>query len=494
MGIIAKQSVWGSIYSYAGAIIGFISTGLLMPIFFQTEQVGLINILIAISIMFSQVGGLGFVGVITLLFPNFRNKEEKHNGILTLGFIFSLIGFVIVFIAFLILKPYLVQSNFEKSALLEKNIFYVPILIFFTIFYTLFDNYNKVLYDTISGTFLKELFTRLLNLIAIVLFVLKNYNFNQFLFWYIISNILPTIVIFILIVIRKNLLLGRINIEYWRKYKKDIFKIAAVWVIAGFSGLAIMNIDKYMVNYYLGLKAAGIYSVTFFFGVLIVMPSRALRKITSIVIADAWKKNDLKTIDIVYYKSTINQLIVALFLMAGIWINIDNIFRIIPDYNSGRLVVIIIALANVVDMAAGISPSIISNTKYYKMGAYIMLITIVLVIILNIFLIPLFALNGAAVASLISIFISYFIRYIYIYNKFGFQPYSKQHLKVILITFIAFVSVYFILKFDNLYLDIFIRSSVLSIVFALLIFFSNTSEDLNRFVYKNFLNKFKAKR
>ncbi len=84
MGIIAKQSIKGSVYTYAGAAIGFISTGLLMPKFFAAEQIGLINLLIAITAIFSQFGGLGFVGVLSRLFPYFRDEEKKHNGVLSL--------------------------------------------------------------------------------------------------------------------------------------------------------------------------------------------------------------------------------------------------------------------------------------------------------------------------------------------------------------------------------------------------------------------------
>lgn len=494
MGLIAKQTVLGSIYTYAGAAIGFVSTGLLMPVFFQEEQVGLVNIIIALSLMFSQLGSLGFVGVITLLFPHFRDFKNKHNGILTLGFFFSIVGFLIILIVFIALKPYLIQSNYEKSTLLENNIYYVPVLIFFTILFNLFDNYNKVLYDTVSGTFLKELLTRLLSLASIVLFVLKITDFQEFIFLYVLANIIPAIILFILISTRGNLLAGKINKDLWKTHKRQIFNIALVWIIAGFSGIAIVNIDKYMVNYFMGLKAAGIYSVSFFFGVLVIMPSRALRKISSIVIADAWKNSDLKTISDIYVKSTINQLIVAVFLFFGIWLNIDNIFRIIPDYEAGKYVIFFIALSNVVDMAAGVSPTIISNSKYYKTGAYVMLFTIISVVILNILLIPYYGLKGAAAASLLTVFFAYLIRYVFILNKFKLQPYSLKHLTIIVIATGSYFVSDLIPYVGNLYFDIFLRSAVLTILFSLLIYFSRTSDDAERFINKHFINRFKPRR
>ena len=50
MGIIARQTIKGSVYSYLGAAIGFINVGLIMPQIFSTEQIGLTNLLIAVVI------------------------------------------------------------------------------------------------------------------------------------------------------------------------------------------------------------------------------------------------------------------------------------------------------------------------------------------------------------------------------------------------------------------------------------------------------------
>ena len=59
MGLIARQSIKGSIYTYAGALLGFVNAGLLMPKFFKTEEVGLVNLLIAVTLIFSQLGSFG---------------------------------------------------------------------------------------------------------------------------------------------------------------------------------------------------------------------------------------------------------------------------------------------------------------------------------------------------------------------------------------------------------------------------------------------------
>lgn len=486
MGIIAKQSIKGSFYIYAGAVLGFINTGLLMPKFFATNQVGLINLLIAITIIFSQFGNLGFTGVITRLFPYFRDKQKKHNGILTFGIIVSSIGFFIVLILFFLLRDYLIHSNAGKSNLLAANINYIPVLSFFFIFFTLFDNYNKVLLDAVLGIFLREFLVRLLNLLIILLFVFNYINFSSFILAYTVIFSLPTLILVFVLVKRKVFYFGKINKEILIELKPEILKTAGFWIIAGFTSTAVQAIDKYMINYYLGLGAVGIYSVTFYFGVLVSMPSRAINKISSIIVSESWKRNDLKTIADIYKKSSLNMFIIGILLVVGIWANIDNIFEIIPKYIEGKYVILFSSLLNLLNMSSGISSVIIANSKYYRINAYIMIITLVNIVISNIIFINLWGLKGAAFASLLSITISIFLRLIFLYKKFKLQPYSFAHLKIIVISaFVFFINLY-LPKMHTFYIDILIRSSLITVVFACLIFFSNVSEDANNLVYMVF--------
>ncbi len=487
MGIIAKQSIKGSIYTYAGAILGFISAGILMPNFLQKEQIGLINLLISISIAFSQFSSLGFNGVITRLFPYFRNDNKKHHGILTLGVIISLVGFVIVFLFFLFLKDYLVESNIEKSPLFSENLFYLPILVFFLVFFSLFDQYNKALFDAVTGTFLRELYVRILNLALIIIYIFGYVDFKQFVFVYLLIYISPTIIILFILNRRRKFYLGSINIKLFKKYKHEILKISFFSIISGFTWTAVQFIDKYMINHFLDLAATGVYSIAFLFGALIAMPARSVRKISSIILAESWKNNDIETINLIYKKSTINLLIISTFLFVGIWANIDNVFNIIPEaYIKGKYVIFFIGLTGVIEMSSGVGASIIATSKYYRVSAYVMIVMIVLIIITNIIFIKNWGIIGAAFASMISTFTAILIRYVFLLRKFKLQPYSYKQLIIILIAGFSLFTSYLIPEFESYVIDILVRSSYIAITFSGLIYFSKVSEEVNGIVLKYF--------
>ena len=105
MGIIKKQSILSSIYNYSGVVIGFAIVVLLFPRFLDRDQIGLLKLLLAYSLVFMQVASLGLNSITIRLFPYFRNKENGHNGYLSLLLIVGLVGFGLMVVIFFIIKP-----------------------------------------------------------------------------------------------------------------------------------------------------------------------------------------------------------------------------------------------------------------------------------------------------------------------------------------------------------------------------------------------------
>jgi O-antigen/teichoic acid export membrane protein len=479
MGKIAKQSIQGSAYNYVGAVLGFLSAGLLMPKFLSPEQVGLVNLLIAITLIFSSFSTLGFNSILTRLFPYFRAPAGKHSGILSLGLLVTTVGISLTLIVVFVFADTIIAQKPGESPLLRNNYYYLPILIIFASLFSLLDTYNRMLYDAVSGILFREVVVRLLNLVLIGLYIFEIINFSDFVLYYVIAYNSPTLLIAVVLIIRGDFYISRPNWKLMRSMKKEMAGVAFFGILTVFSSLAVMNIDKYMINYYLGLSATGIYSVSFYFATLILIPSRAIRKISGIFIADAWKENKPEQIQLIYKKSSINMLLIGVLLFVGIWANIENIFKILPDYSEGRYVILFIGLANIFEMASGVGAGIISSSKNYKVHAYIMLFMIAGIVVSNIIFIPLYGLTGGALASLIAVFLTALLRFLFLLFRYGFQPYRPRHLYILLTgALILFINQY-IPEPDNFYLDILIRSSIISVLFALIAYFAKFSEDAN---------------
>ena len=464
-----------------GVVLGFITTGLLYPLIFSTEEIGLLRILVSYSLLFSQFAGLGINSVTIKLFPYFRDYDRKHNGYLGLALLVSLVGLVLSVSAFILLKPSILGGGKEGSDLFAQYFYYVVPLIIFTLLFNVFDTYYRVLYNAVKGIIYKEVIQRIFILAVIILYYFNGINFHEAVILYTVAIISPTILLFLSLIYNKQLFL-KPNFNFIDKnLAREMMNVGIFGIIASFSGVLVMTIDTIMVERMLGLSAAGIYSITFFFGALILVPLRTMGKISSVVIADAWKVNDINIINQIYKKSSISLSIIGILLLIGIWGNIDNVFRIITnDYLPGKYVILLIGLANMSDIALGMSSQIIANSKHFRFLSYLLIIFAVTLIISNLLLIPVFGIIGAGIASLISKLIFNFIKYLFLYNKFGLQPFTAKTPLLYIIGLLAYGASLLLPEQSNYIVDIIIRSSIILIVFSIPVYYLRISKDVNQ--------------
>ncbi len=485
MGIIARQTIKGSIYSYLGAIIGFINVGLIMPQIFSTAQIGLTSLLISISAIFGQFGSMGFVNVTLRLFPYFRDIKKKHNGFLFMLLSVGSFGFILCAIAYYLAKPYIISENIDKSPLFAEYVYLLIPLIFISIFYFLIDTYNRILFNASFGIFVKEFLLRFLNLGGIVLFYFNFFDFNDFIIYYTLSYGIPVLLISLLLVYKHEFSL-RPSFKLFKKdFVKQILSVAAFGMISGFSGIVVLQLDKYLVNHYCDLSATGVYATAFFFGTIILLPGRSLIRISSSVIAEALKANEYAKIDRIYKKSTLNLMILGLFLFLLMWGNINNIMTFLPpEFETGRYVIFFIALAHLLQMTAGVSGEIVQYSKYYRQHTVIMVILISSIIGFNLVLLPILGIKGASIAYACSFLIYSIVRIAYVKYKFGFQPFNISHLWIVLIAGISYFATLLLPQFDNFILDGIVRSILIAFSFVLPVVFFKLSPETNDLISK----------
>lgn len=479
MGIIVEQSVKGTIYTYIGVVFGFVTTILLARIF-STDQVGLTKILIAYSAFFAQFGTLGINGVTIRLFPFFRDDEKKHHGFLSLAMLVGLAGFLISIAILLLIKPWLIEISSEKSPLFIEYINWLIIIILFQIFFTIFDGYYTALFNSVHGTFLKEVSQRVLIIVAIGLYFFDLLTFHQFVILYIAAMSLPTIFILITLIREKHFSL-QTDFNFLNKQLViSILLMAGFSIFNGFSMVVIQYIDIMMITSLVGLGEAGIYSICFFFGLFVSLPARAIYKISNIVAAQAWKNEDLKTIRDIYYKSCLTLFIIGMLLFLGICVNITNIFQIIgPDYISGKWVIFFIGLGSLIDLSTGTNSSILGTSRYYKVQTIFLVGLVILTATTNFLLIPRYGISGAALGNAISLTILNIARFLFLYYKYKLQPFNIRFAYVAIIGVVSYYIATILPPLSNFIIDILVRSSIVMILFCTPIYFSNISEDIN---------------
>ena len=492
MGIIENQGIKGTIFSYIGVVIGFVTAGILMPRFLTLEQNGVFEMLVTWSMVFATLATLGINSVTNRLFPYFRDKKSNHKGYFTLLAFVLLAGLGLSTGLYFILRPLIIQGSLDKSVLLINYIdLVIPLMIFSSIFLVV-DIYYAVLYNAVKGIFLKEVLQRIIVLGILVFFYFRVFDFSGLVMAYVGALSLPGVLILVSLardgefVFRSPL--GNID----RAMASNIASVAVFGIAVTFSNSLIQYVDRIMINDMLGLENAGLYGRVFFYGTLVIIPLRPLSKISAVIVAQAWKDDNREEVKSIYYKSTLDQLIVGLLVFIGIWGNIDNIFHIMgEEYEPGRYVIFFIGLSNLFIMAAGVSGAIISTSKHYRILSVFILIFGILVILTNLLFIKAFGITGAALASALSALAYSSLRVIFLGRKYQMQPFSYRHLIVVGIGIAAyFLSTLIpdLVKGDNfiitLILDIGVRSLTIAGIYILLVYFFRLSPDLKRFVEK----------
>lgn len=485
MGIIAKQTLRGSVLTYVGIGFGFLTAGYLFPNYLSKEEIGVLNLLLKLALFFSFFSNLGFNTITLKLFSFYRDRAKNHNGFFSLKIIVNVIGFALFCLCYYFIKPYIIEQNIEKSKILIDYLYLLIPLVAIYMIFGMLDTYNRVLYNAVQGTFLRDFIQRLVILFFFVFFLIDIFNFNGFINSYVFAMLVPILGLLYFLGKRKELKISFSAIKLNKAQKIEMINVGAFGLLAGIAPILVSTVDTVMVFQYLGPDETGVYATMIFFSTVIIAPSKALVRIGTPVIADAWKDNNLVKIDELHKRSGINQLLFSGLVFIGIWANMHNLFEIIPKYTEGKYVVFYLGLASLANMLLGMNQVILSTSKYYKYQTLFVIILSVSVIIANDIFIPKYGIVGAAIATLTATLIVNITKWFFVYVKLKTQPFTLKTLVLILIIVTTYFVQYTIPKMYFI-LDLIIRSLIITTIFIGACYILKVSEDLNRQVKKIF--------
>lgn len=488
MGIVVKQSIYNSIASYIGIVIGAINTIVLFPNFFTADQFGLTRVLAAASALFCSLSLLGIPGLTIKYFPYFKNKESKHNGFLFFIMLVPLVGYIVVLILSYFFKQDVIGFYSDRSSLFGEYYNYIPLLIFYLIYFNVFDAYLRALYKTFIYVFLQNVVLRLIWMVLIMLYYFEYLNFDEFMFYYVNAHALLLVVEIIYTAYIKELFV----FPDFRKFDRSILKKMAAFslfvLLGSSSGMFANTIDSLMIGALIpeGLSSVAFYSVALYIGAFIMVPYFSIVRIANSIISEAWKKDDTAKIAGIYKQSSVNLMIIGCLLFLGIWLNADNIFEILPkDYVEAKYVLFFIGLAKLYDVCTGVNGSVIQFSSFFRLMLYFNGLLIALLVATNYWLIPLYGIEGAAIATLISVFTVNTIRLLIIKAKMNILPFTIKSALVPLIAITVYAIVYFIPAFDHFIIDAVVRSLIIIVLFVPTVYAFNISEDFNRLIDKS---------
>lgn len=489
MGVIKREGIKLSILTYLGVLIGTVNTMYFYPKYFSVEEYGLFRFLLDTSTLLFPFISLGIHNLSVRMFPTFKNKENGHNGLLFFLLVGVSIGYIIFFLGSLLFTPYVDGVLSDRSFLIKNNWHYIiPLsgLIVLAMICTQYIlNFKKVLLPSIAN----DLFVKIgLPLIAVMCF-----------FGYISIQVGVLVLLGIYAIIVFTLIGYIIYLKEWyfkpnwSFLKKPLIKEMKAYSLYGIfgslGGIMATRIDIFMLAILAtnDLADVGVYSIAMFMANVITVPARAINNISAPVLAESWKTNDIDNIKSVYSKSSVVLLTLGLLFLIGIWSSIDDIFTLMPNgenYAIGKYVILILGIGKLFDLATGNNGQVIGYSKYFRFNFYAVLILAVINVISNFIFIPVYQINGAALATACSLLIFNISKTAFAYYKMGLHPFSINTIKVVIIGAAVYVLGIQIPSTNMPVLDIVIRSVAIGATFMSAILYFNISQDISKLFWQ----------
>ncbi len=490
MGIVAKESIKNTIYSFIGIGLGALYTLFIVPKVFDQNpgQWGLIQLLISYVMLFMPFALFGFSNIIIKFWP--RIQESERGSFVNFLFIIVLIGLIIMSIVVYLFRTPIFSSDSKDNALFQQYyLYFFPIFFIHTFFY-FFLYYARVYYKTSYPTFLKDTFIKIWTFLLIVVLWYFKISFRSFFNLYFFALIIQLALL--LFYIKKEVPFAySIDFSFFKKKKlvKEIFNFGFFSLLAGVSSTVISRIDLFMINKYINLEEVAYYSIALFFITVMQTPSRSIQSIVVPFLSESIEKKDNQQIAQLYHKSTSNLFLTVSYILMIILLNLDGFMNILGSkFGQIEIVIIILGISKLYELINSINYSIIIITKYYRYEMLFQALLLVLTVVSNILLIPYFGIEGVALASAITSFLSTSLRALFVYSKYKLVPFDLNSLKILAIIGLSLISTLFIPNVINVYITMLLKSVIISIVYVIFSLLFKVSYDMKE-VYDNVITK-----
>lgn len=392
-------------------------------------------------------------------------------------------------IIFLLLKSPIEGYFGKNSPLFNEYIYYVIPMMIVLAFWQLGESYANINMRIAIPKAVREIGMRVMMLIIYVSYGLGFINITGlivgFIFCYGICMLTSGVY---------SLHIGsRVLKHDWSYISPDlrskIAKYTGFLMLAALSGNIMGQLDIFMLSGVKGLYSAGIYTIVVYMAEIVNMPSRNITPISSPIAAEAMKNGDIKQAQGLYQQVSVHQMLASTVLLMIVWINLDNIFAIIPNgekFAEGRWAVLFLGLSKVVYGTLNFGNTLISFSRYYYWTLFITIFLTMLTIGTNLYFIPLLGLSGAALATLITCLVSYSYQQYLVQVKIKANPFTWRHLRIVVILCVLFGLNYLIPSLLSVspWLDIVVRTGIILSVAAVLIYVLRISPQISWFIRK----------
>ncbi len=414
-----KKILRGSTYYFIGSILATILAYLTKFVLVRNlsvEDYGLFFAVFTFVLFFSLFANLGMGKGLGRFIAEygFKKKYKEIKSLIAGSFLIQMIASGIIIIIFWSISDYLAINYFKDiraSNLLRILVFYLPLITIYNKIRAIFQGTKNIKSFSLTESILNG---------AVFLIVMTGITFGLGIYAPAIAYI-SALILFILIFISSALK----SIQYFKLKPKNIIAenrklllFSLPLMITTVGGLLITYFDTLMLTYFDTLDKVGIYNIIYPSALLIVIIGVSIGSTLLPILTELWSLKKKKEIRSVLKIINKYLLILCLPIVIILMQFSREIIRILfgKAYLAGVVAFNIILIGALFKVFSTINVYVLIAFKKPKKIMKIFLSGALLNVILNLFLIPLYSITGAAIASGLS-FALMMILSVYYVNK-----------------------------------------------------------------------------
>ena len=479
MGVVLKQSLKNVFTTYLGFLFGAVNTIFLYIELLPVEYYWLVTFILASYSVQRLLMAFGFHITMVKFYSNYAQSEQE--GFLFLMLVIPLLGILPLFLFFAFFQDLLGDLVSTINPVVRNYLWYVFLVGFAMAYFEVYYAWCKVHLKSVFGNFMKEVFGRLGVMLLLIFLYLDLFSLDVFFKLLVGLYVLRTIIIKLY-----TFQISRPKLRYVVPGNiREVLSYSLLIILGGSAASVLVEIDKVMINQFVKIENVAYYGVAVYIATVIIVPSRAMHQITYPLTAELLNRGDFFGLETLYKKTSLTLFIASGILFLLILLNLEDLYLLLPEtYRDGFYIVFLIGMAKVFDSLLGNNNSILYNSKYYRTLLLFGVGLAALTIVLNLFLIPAYGLEGAALASFISICIFNVIKLVFVKLKFGILPFTKSTFKVFA-TLLLLAVLFSVFTFDfHPVLNILFKSTIIVVMYLGILYRFEISEDISGILSK----------
>jgi len=480
LGIVFKQSFRNTLIIYLGFVFGGINALFLYTRFLKDEYYGLVTYLLSTANLLMPLTAFGVQFTIIKFYSFYQTKPEKDAFLSSMLLLPLIIAIPIGFIGSLFYNQ-IGDLLSEENPIIKEYTFVIYLVAIATAYFEIFYAWSKVQLQSVFGNILKELWNRIVAMILLFAVFLDWISKEEFIYYLTAAYFIRT-----LLMMLYAFKLYRLKFTFsFPENFPEILKYSAYIILAGSASAILLDIDKAMLPSMETIEVVAYYGVAVYIGSTIEAPGRAMSYILQPLTSKAVYDEDHMEISSLYKKSSINLFVICGLFFLLINASIKELYLFLPDkYSGGVFVVLMISVSKLYSMAIGNNGAIISNSKYYKILLPYGIAMALSVAFLNVWLINLIGINGAALSTLLVVLLFNSIKVWYVEKKFSMWPFTKKSGQLLLIILLFFMAFYFWdFPFHPL-INMMLKSILITILYVFVIKKRKISDEINEVLAK----------